>query len=102
SRVSQSLRRQGVQVRSRILTNSHPATAILEEASRSKSELVVLAPRHRDWKGIILLPSVTNALVHRECPPVLLCQARAAPRAVAVLNSLQRLNGVLAIGGTTV
>ena len=100
SRVSQSLRRQGVQVRSRILTSSHPATAIREEAGRSKSELVVLAPRHRDWKGIMLLPSVTNAVVQRECPPVLLCPARAALRQVPVLNPLQRLNAALATGGT--
>ncbi|HET6778493.1 MAG TPA: universal stress protein [Gemmatimonadales bacterium] len=101
-RVSRSLRRPGLQVRSRVLTSPDPPAAILEEAGRSKSELVVLAPRHRDRMGIVLLPSLTNAIVQRECPPVLVCHARTAPQRLPVLNPLHPLNDAFAARGTTI
>jgi nucleotide-binding universal stress UspA family protein len=71
TRIAASLRDQGIAAQTRIVTHSHPALAILEEATRGKYDLIALETHGRVGLPRLFLGSIADKVVRGATVPVL-------------------------------
>jgi nucleotide-binding universal stress UspA family protein len=90
-RVAAWVRKQGVQVRARVVVAPHVAEAILEEAAAQASDLIALATHGRSGLTRLLLGSVADKLVRAAASPLLVyCPSGKGCRANAGCNGTEK------------
>jgi nucleotide-binding universal stress UspA family protein len=70
-RTAKRLRAQSLRVRTRVVVGSHPAVAILEEASANPTDLIALETHGRRGLNRLLLGSVADKVLRGSSTPVL-------------------------------
>jgi nucleotide-binding universal stress UspA family protein len=78
--VARPLREQGLEVRTRVVTEGRPVAAILSEAEAGHCDLIALATHGRRGLSRLFLGSVADKVVRGAAASVLLCRPLAPAR----------------------